>query len=292
VNGVNESFPSNRKYFAAYNYNHKDARINDLIKMLADSGRVAYSLPFISPASMKDSSREARIFNDKTNFPYFIASNNIDDQTNIDPNFVDKTIYSLKDSAVAWSYPSSEYVLGLSYPTQDTWPHYYVAPDSEIGYPVKWPRINGTYQNSQLMAGSIEGLPLGDLNWFPDKKAIWQAHQTEVMNHILNENISVINITSVKKSDNQVPNQFSLSQNYPNPFNPTTQIRYSISKNSLVTLKVYNLLGQEVTTLVNQQQKSGNYTVNFNASKLASGIYMYKIQAGEFSLTKKMTLLK
>ena len=85
---------------------------------------------------------------------------------------------------------------------------------------------------------------------------------------------------------------FSLSQNYPNPFNPTTEIKYSIPKSGIVTLKVYNLLGREVFTLVNQEQKSGNYIVNFDASQLASGVYMYRIQSGDFSLTKKMTLLK
>ena len=86
--------------------------------------------------------------------------------------------------------------------------------------------------------------------------------------------------------------QFSLSQNYPNPFNPTTMIEYSIPQNSFVTLKVYNVLGQEVASLVNQEQKASNYAVNFDASRLASGMYFYKIQAGSYSLTKKMLLLK
>jgi hypothetical protein len=99
-------------------------------------------------------------------------------------------------------------------------------------------------------------------------------------------------ITSVKQDGNIIPIKFELSQNYPNPFNPTTQIRYSIQKNEMVTLKVYNVLGQEVAVLVNGQQKAGSYIADFNASKLASGVYMYKIQAGDFSLTKKMLLLK
>ena len=86
--------------------------------------------------------------------------------------------------------------------------------------------------------------------------------------------------------------QFTLSQNYPNPFNPATTIEYSIPQNSFVTLKVYNVLGQEIASLVNQEQKASNYTVNFDASRLASGIYFYKIQAGSFTLTKKMLLLK
>jgi hypothetical protein len=99
-------------------------------------------------------------------------------------------------------------------------------------------------------------------------------------------------ITGVKKANNNLPSNFSLSQNYPNPFNPTTMIQYSIPKSSIVTLKVYNMLGQEIATLVNKQQTAGNYNVNFDASRLASGIYMYKIQAGSFTSTKKMMLIK
>jgi hypothetical protein len=94
------------------------------------------------------------------------------------------------------------------------------------------------------------------------------------------------------KETNKQTKSFSLIQNYPNPFNPSTQIEYCIPKDGLVTLKVYNILGQEVTTLVNQRQKAGDYTVNFNGSRLASGVYMYRIQSDSFSLTKKMILLK
>jgi hypothetical protein len=99
-------------------------------------------------------------------------------------------------------------------------------------------------------------------------------------------------ITSVKNGISNQPKEYSISQNYPNPFNPSTEIQYSIPKSGIVTLKIYNILGQEVATLVNQEQKSGNYTVNFDASKLASGIYLYRIQSSDFSLTKKMTFLK
>ena len=101
-----------------------------------------------------------------------------------------------------------------------------------------------------------------------------------------------LSTTWVKGNSTQTSLKFGLSQNYPNPFNPTTQINYSIPQTSIVTLKIYNLLGQEVATLVNREQKSGNYIVSFDASKLASGVYIYKIQAGDLSLTKKMTFLK
>ncbi len=93
--------------------------------------------------------------------------------------------------------------------------------------------------------------------------------------------------------------EFSLSQNYPNPFNPATTIKYTIpnvistgGRNPLVTLKVYDVLGNEVATLVNEEKPTGSYTVNFDGSRLASGIYFYKLNAGNFVQTRKMILLK
>jgi hypothetical protein len=94
------------------------------------------------------------------------------------------------------------------------------------------------------------------------------------------------------KGDNGLPSKFVLSQNFPNPFNPSTVISYSVPKTSLVTIKVYNILGKEVTTLVNEQKSAGNYSVQFYGSKLSSGIYFYRMQAGSFVQTKKLLLLK
>ncbi len=88
------------------------------------------------------------------------------------------------------------------------------------------------------------------------------------------------------------PYKFDLSQNYPNPFNPTTLIQYSIPELSDVTVKVFNVLGQEVALLVNEVQSPGVYKVNFDASNLSTGIYMYQIQAGDFVAVKKMMLIK
>ncbi len=85
---------------------------------------------------------------------------------------------------------------------------------------------------------------------------------------------------------------FNLAQNYPNPFNPTTTITYSVPQNSVVTLKVYDVLGNEVATLVNQSMTAGSHNVNFDASNLASGMYIYKMQAGSFQSARKMMLLK
>ncbi len=87
-------------------------------------------------------------------------------------------------------------------------------------------------------------------------------------------------------------NNFELEQNYPNPFNPSTNISYKINKAGNVSLKVYNILGLEVATLVDEFKPAGNYTVKFNAANFSSGVYFYKLTAGTYSEIKKMTLLK
>lgn len=89
-----------------------------------------------------------------------------------------------------------------------------------------------------------------------------------------------------------IPEQYSLGQNYPNPFNPTTVIRYSLIENRTVNLKLYDVLGKEVVTLVNEKQSPGTYQVEFNGSGLPSGVYFYRLNAGEFTETKSMMLVK
>ena len=109
---------------------------------------------------------------------------------------------------------------------------------------------------------------------------------------------SIVPVGVKKEEDNALPIKYELSQNYPNPFNPTTTILYSIptvtGKEPIVhvTLTVYNSLGQKVATLLNKAQKPGNYMVNFNASNMTSGVYFYRLTAGNFVATKKMILIK
>jgi hypothetical protein len=98
--------------------------------------------------------------------------------------------------------------------------------------------------------------------------------------------------TTAEVNDFSVPTEYILNQNYPNPFNPLTRIEYIIPENQFVTLKVYDPLGKEVATLVDEEKQSGYYYVDFNAGNLATGIYIYKIQAGSFMQTKKMILMK
>ena len=107
---------------------------------------------------------------------------------------------------------------------------------------------------------------------------------------------TIIKITgtpvAVHNNNNQVPDVYILSQNYPNPFNPATTISYAIPKAGNVELRVYDVLGRQVAVIVNEFRQAGSYSVNFNASELASGVYVYTIRSGDFTDTKKMVLIK
>jgi hypothetical protein len=136
--------------------------------------------------------------------------------------------------------------------------------------------LNCTYATtSTVYTGGTGGFPAGDLNWFPTQKAQWLANPP----------------SAVEKVD-AVPATFSLNQNYPNPFNPSTTLEYSISKGSHVTLEVFNVLGQSVARLVNEELAAGTYRTSFDASRMSSGVYLYRLKAGDFVQTKKMVLTK
>ena len=89
-----------------------------------------------------------------------------------------------------------------------------------------------------------------------------------------------------------IPNYYSIGQNYPNPFNPVTKITYTLPKTGNVLLKVYDILGREVTTLVNEVKQPGIYNVEFNASNYASGVYFYSITVNDYTAIKKMVVVK
>ena len=146
-------------------------------------------------------------------------------------------------------------------------------------------------------AGSTQWTLLGNMN---GTNGSTYAYQTKISStgdiyYLSNTTLFRINssLTAVKKRNTgNVPDGFSLSQNYPNPFNPTTTIKYSIPTSSFVSIKVYDVLGNEITTLVNQEKNVGNYTVTFDATKFSSGVYFYRMQVGKFVEAKKLILVK
>lgn len=105
-------------------------------------------------------------------------------------------------------------------------------------------------------------------------------------------NVGTISSITGIEDENTRPAGYCLNQNYPNPFNPSTEISFSLAKSSFVIMEIYNSLGQKVVVLINNKMNSGSYKVKFNASNLSSGIYYYKIQAGEFQSVRKMLLLE
>ncbi len=155
-----------------------------------------------------------------------------------------------------------------------------------------WP-INEdySYSNSTLMKAAMGGFPLGDLyRWWPSQYTSWAAQEASEHATILSELTN--GVTAVKQQTSAIPGKFDLAQNYPNPFNPTTTIDYSVPQTGAVSLKVYNLLGQEIATLFSGVQQAGNHAAVFDGSRLASGVYFYKLQAGSNTMTKKLVLLK
>ena len=165
--------------------------------------------------------------------------------------------------------------------------------------------------------GNISTVPIAKLNWTGWKLVDVKLDTLNIKGKICfsgiaikklkeggNESLVFIDdiqtgvVTGIKDKGFRVPMKFALLQNYPNPFNPTTTIKYSIpqlgieSGSARVTLKIYDILGREIRTLVNARQKPGNYSVQFNATGLPSGIYFYKLKVGEFVKVKKMALLK
>jgi len=106
------------------------------------------------------------------------------------------------------------------------------------------------------------------------------------------QNVNYNAPTNIEKQQNEIPVQFELTQNYPNPFNPSTEIKFSLPKSGFVNLSVYNLLGEKVAELVNENLSAGIYNYQWNAKNLTSGVYIYRLESENISLTKKMTLLK
>lgn len=150
------------------------------------------------------------------------------------------------------------------------------------------------YTNATLKTAGMGGFPLGDLyRWWrnlPTQYTNWKA-QAATEDQTITDWLTN-GITGVEKLAEGSPLEFKLRQNYPNPFNPTTEISYSIPQKSNVTLKVFNVLGMEVATLFSGVQNAGEHTATFDAAKVSSGVYFYRLQAGSVSITKKMLFMK
>ncbi len=195
----------------------------------------------------------------------FIDENNIE----ADPGFDATLTTAVLDKQLAWN--------AIYRTTKTGYADRIYAPDGKM-FDLAWPLPEVlTYTNTALQTHAGGGFPVGDLNWWPGKKAEWEAWR----------------LTGVEKENREtIPSEYTLSQNYPNPFNPTTEMNFSIPVSGNTTLAIYNVLGQKVATLVNAELSAGSYKYQFDASNLSSGIYFYKLQSNNYSAIKKMMLLK
>ncbi len=151
------------------------------------------------------------------------------------------------------------------------------------GFPARLPEPGNI---SDITEWSLIGLTDGEYQWFLQSVDAAYASSSMASGEF------IIGVPASADDGNNKPEVFSLEQNYPNPFNPATTIRYSVADEGFVKLAVFNLLGEEVLTLINEVQRAGTYEFEFNAGSLASGIYLYRIEAGSYKASRKLILLK
>jgi len=125
-----------------------------------------------------------------------------------------------------------------------------------------------------------------------DRAISYKIIEFTLTNHTSFKNVPIPTDRIKSTSDNETPRIFNLYQNYPNPFNPISTIKYDIPKQSEVTIKIFDIIGREVSILVNETKEPGFYTVSFDGTNYSSGVYFYRIETGSFTDVKKMVLLK
>jgi len=194
---------------------------------------------------------------------------NVDDQGGINVVYFDNRNISLDSSQV---YLSRSTDGGI------TWRDYLI---SDHNFKPKGIAGAGSGNQGDNIGVTSVGKKLWPV-WMDDNTGVYQVWTASVD----------LNTIGVNQISDLVPDGYSLSQNYPNPFNPTTNLEFGISDLGIVSLKVYDLLGKEVKTLVSENLKAGRYKVEFDGSGLSSGIYFYKIETGDFIQTKRMLLIK
>ncbi len=200
---------------------------------------------------------------------------------------------SLNDTLVFWvkKWPGLQYVDNLDIKISTT-TNSSVASFTYTVATIVFPAINDTAWTRKAYAlGSVSGLTAGSNIYVG-----FREHVTDNLNDgdvVGLDLISLVGSTvGVINNGTGVPSSYELAQNYPNPFNPSTKINFSIPKSGNVKLAVYDMIGNEVSVITNGELAAGNYTASFNASKLSSGVYFYKLVTGEFTSTKRMILVK
>jgi hypothetical protein len=213
--------------------------------------------------------RTTKMFTDKTQWPGFVQSGN----QNVDPGMgtvvtdvMTKAQQGANVSLLDWFKVCRSGTL-----TTNVWGLGVSAPNNTAKWVPTWPLAEAAglaYTNAAVKNSATDGLPLGDPYWFTGA------------------------VTAVASQSTEMPVAFALEQNYPNPFNPSTMLRYTLNASGLTTLKVYNVLGQLVNTVVNNVQTAGSYSVSLDMSHASSGVYFSILEQNGHRAIQKMMLMK
>ena len=282
---VDSTFNANGKnFYADKNLAYWDPSLSDIASTL-NTNQVNGNTQWVSQMIPMNSRTES-LFADKTNYPLLTNGKWITDKL---PTFKNTDVLFTTQLAVVKAYAIAAVDTSYGNPMA-SWRQSGNEEASNFVY-ADWPiPIDLSYTDSDLLTAGLSGFPLGDLNWFPSTYATWAAQAAD--EHAYIAGVLDGSITVGVNATPELPQKFQLQQNYPNPFNPSTAISYTIAKAGNVSLKVYNMVGQEVATLVNGYQAANTYNIKFNASNLASGVYVYELRAGNNVTSKKMVLMK
>ncbi len=295
---VEEFGSKQRKVLVDKNGIYWDPRLDQIVQTLndnnvkcpTDDGCLNESVTWETQMITMNSRTQA-MFDDNDTYPYLVEGSWIMEG---DPSFTadNGLMTNMVDSLIKWSVSAI--------PTDNIYTMHVWRADGNEATPENftfsdWP-VNAdlSYTNPAYLNGGMGGFPLGDLNWFPAEKASWLA-QRDAEHATIKNALETGTPVSVEDGafGSDLPSIMELNQNYPNPFNPSTNIQFKLNKGANISLTVYDAIGKKVATLINNQfTTAGVHNIQFNAANLSSGIYYYKLNAGDVVQTKAMMLIK
>lgn len=270
-----EVLPSERIQYVQYNLLYRNPELyalaDELNAEIASQGKFVYHQPLMWPIDSIHVSREVCMFDNHEYFPLFLYGNTYAD---VDPLWEDELIYTYSDNIVNWVSNVARQELGLQAEPANQWKNWHWDLDGDPSINEAWPVFNGRYTNPDILTGSIEGLPLGDLNWYPEAKALWQEHKEQIEAHMRAGNVDKMIITHV--SPVSIPTNITM---YPNPARDVVTLNVQADR-----IVVFNITGSVV--------KSASFTNQINVSDLSEGLYFVRVNKGNEIHTQKIVVVK